>query len=344
MNVKTRFENFAELGVRLKRFADLSDENIILSNAVRKSSSENPWFTIKNIQLAISALAKNLESDDLEKWIGNYPQLDDRNKVSKIGVVMAGNIPAVGFHDFLCVLMSGNSFIGKLSSDDKYIIPAFAEVLKEINPEFGDMIRFTESKLEDFDAVIATGSDNTSRYFEYYFGKYPNIIRRNRNSIAVLNGKESDNDYFELGKDIFIFYGLGCRNVSKLFVNGDFDFERLFNAIKAYAEVAENNKYINNYNYYKTIYSMSLNPFMDNGFALFKQDDSLWAPVSVVNYSYYDSAEDISDIINTSKEKLQCVVGNEKTAYLTVPFGKSQSPELWDYADGVDTMKFLLSL
>jgi hypothetical protein len=344
MSVKTRIENFAELGSQLKKFIEDRDENNILSEAFSRACLENPWFTKENTLLMLNSLTQNLEKQNLELWLTKYSDLFTNKKSSKVGVVMAGNIPAVGFHDFLCVLMSGNKFIGKLSSDDKYLIPAFAKMLVNINPKYENYISFTENKLQGFDAVIATGSNNSSRYFDYYFGKYPNIIRRSRNSIAFLNGKESDNELALLGQDIYTYYGLGCRNVSKLFVNIDFSFEKLFEALKSYQSVTDNNKYLNNYSYYKTIYSMNPKPFMDNGFSLFIEDESLWAPVSVINFSFYHSAKEVSDFANNNRDKLQCVIGSLPEVDFAIPFGKSQNPELWDYADGVDTMEFLLSL
>jgi hypothetical protein len=344
MSVKTRIENFAELGTQLKYFVEGKNVNIILSDALANSCLENPWFTKENTLLMFNAIEQNLKKENLELWVAKYSDLFTNKKSSKVGVVMAGNIPAVGFHDFLCVLISGNKFIGKLSSNDKYLIPAFAKMLVNINPEYENNISFTENKLQGFDAVIATGSNNSSRYFDYYFGKYPNIIRRSRNSIAFLNGKESDNELALLGQDIYSYYGLGCRNVSKLFVSKDFSFEKLFEAIKHYESVTDNNKYINNYHYYKTIYSMNPKPFMDNGFSLFIEDESLWAPVSVINFSFYNSLKEVSDFVISNSDKLQCVIGSKSEIETAIPFGRSQNPELWDYADGVDTMEFLLSL
>jgi hypothetical protein len=344
MDLQTRIKCFTELGMILKNFSQEKFGNRVLSDAINRSFYENPWFTEKNISTALNAVADWLEPEKLEKWVTDYPQLEQSYKVVNVGVIMAGNIPAVGFHDFLTVLISGNRFIGKLSSDDKYIIPALAVLLKNIEPEFENLISFTEDKLHDFDAVIATGSNNSSRYFEYYFAKYPNIIRRNRNSLAVLTGNESKEDYFLLGKDIYHYFGLGCRNVSTLFVKRDFDFVKLFDALMPYSSVNDNNKYINNYNYYKTIFSMNTKPFMDNGFSLFREEDSLLAPVSVINYKFYDDISEVIDQININTDKIQCVIGKDGVVPSSIPFGKSQNPELWDYADGVDTMKFLLSI
>lgn len=344
MNIKTRIDCFTELGIKLEDFLTGRAETKVLSEAVNKSFYENQWFAKTNIMLALRAIAELLKYEKLKQWTANYPLPEQNNQPANIGVIMAGNIPAVGFHDFLTVLISGNKLKVKLSSDDKYIIPALSVMLSEINKEFEFLINFTSDKLSDFDAVIATGSNNSARYFESYFGKYPHIIRKNRNSLAVLAGVENKDELSLLGKDIYQYFGLGCRNVSTIYIKRDFNFEGLFDSLQSYSSIIENNKYLNNYNYYRTIFSMNTQPFMDNGFSLFREEDSLHAPVSVINYKFYDDINEVNNQIDLNRDNIQCVVASEAVVKNAIPFGKTQTPELCDYADGVDTMKFLLSI
>jgi hypothetical protein len=256
---------------------------------------------------------------------------------------MAGNIPLVGFHDFLSVLISGNKALVKLSSNDTILLPYLTKVLFSIEPEFEDLIEFTDEKFIDFDGVIATGSNNTARYFEYYFGKYPNIIRKNRNSVAVLTGNESTEQLELLANDIFRYFGLGCRNVSKIYIPEDYNFDPFFKAMYSWRHVINQNKYMNNYDYNKAVYLMSNIPLLDNEFMLLKEDKSLSSPISILYYEYYSSMEELTSLIEVSREQIQCVV-SECGMPGEVPFGTTQSPSLWDYADGVDTMEFLLNL
>ena len=253
---------------------------------------------------------------------------------------MAGNIPLVGFHDFLCVLLSGNNVLAKLSSNDKVLLPYLSNYLIQQEPSLAARIAFTEGKMEGFDAVIATGSNNTSRYFEYYFGKKPNIIRKNRNSIAILTGKESTEELTALGEDIFRYYGLGCRNVSKIYVPKGYDFEPFFNAIFSYKDIVDQHKYANNYDYNKAVYLMSNFKILDNGFLILKEDDGQASPISVLFYAYYDAEETLEQELNAQEEQIQCIVSKKGG----IGFGETQKPKLHDYADGVDTMEFLLKL
>lgn len=287
-----------------------------------------------------------LQEAKMQKWISRYNIQDSKNqKQKKVFVVMAGNIPLVGFNDFLSVLISGNIFIGKLSSDDNVLLPAITEMLISIEPSFADCIHFSEEKAGGFDAVIATGSDNTSRYFEYYFGKYPHIIRRNRNSIAVLTGKESEDELSGLADDICMYFGLGCRSVSKILIPEGYDIKQLFPAFQKYSNILSNhNKYRNNYEYNKSIFLLNQTKNIDNGFILFTENNTLSSAVSVVNYQQYKNTEEVKKYLLSEKDKLQCVVGNANYIENVIPFGKSQQPELWDYADGVDTIEFLTKL
>ena len=249
----------------------------------------------------------------------------------------------VGFHDILSVLISGNKALIKLSSNDALLIPFLLKYLSTVEPQFKDRFEITKDKLGNFDAVIATGSDNTARYFDYYFGKYPNIIRKNRNSVAVLNGSESKEDLIALSEDIFRYYGLGCRNVSKLFVPKDYNFDHFFEGMFSQKDIIDDDKYANNYDYNKAVFLMSNFKLLDNGFMTIKEDTSYTSPISSVFYEFYDDLNDVKERLNADKDKIQCIVSNQITEN-SLPFGSTQKPELWDYADNVDTIDFLLSL
>lgn len=299
--------------------------------------AENGWFTAENIDLALEGISSWLTRPILESWMSsyNFPK-ENRN----VGIVMAGNIPLVGFHDFLCVLLSGNTAQVKLSSTDKVLLPILAGRLKELVPELGERIRFVE-RIKAPEAVIATGSNNTSRYFEYYFKDVPHIIRKSRNSIAMLDGSESEDDLRRLGEDVFTFFGLGCRNVSKVLLPHDFDLDRIFGSIVSFSEVANNNKYANNYDYYKAIYMLSKADLLENGFLMVKEDESLHSPVSMLFYQRYSDRQEAVDYINSEKDNLQCIVSADSSIENRIDFGASQKPKIEDYADGVDTMEFL---
>jgi len=367
MNLEKRIIAFAKLGEMLRKSARHDIKENILAEAIKNANKHNGWFTEENILLAIGSLGEMLQEDKLRKWINQYP--GNKYQVSgikRIGVIMAGNIPLVGFHDFLCVLMSGNVFVGKLASDDKFLLPAVSEILIGIEPEFKERILFTDSILGSkldakrsktqtsnlkpqtaVDAFIATGSNNSSRYFEYYFGKYPHIIRKNRNAIAILDGKESEADLKDLGKDIFQYFGMGCRNISKIYIPKDYDLDKLFAAIIDFGEVINHNKYYNNHIYHRTIYLLNQEKFLDNNFLMLKESEQIASPVATLHYERYKNKEELFKKLEKQKENIQCIVSNLKSqvsSLKSVPFGQTQSPELWDYADGVDTMEFLLSL
>jgi len=235
-----------------------------LEKVIRDAESINPWFTTTNSQFALKAISGMLKKNKLEKWLQTYSVKINNDAVKTVAVIMAGNIPLVGFHDFLCVLISGNKFLGKLSSDDTKLLPALAKLLVSYEPDLSDKIEFKDEKLSEFDAVIATGSTNSARYFEYYFGKYPNIIRKNRNGVAVINGNESTRDLEDLGKDIFMFFGLGCRSIAKLFVPAGYKFDNLLDVLSSYKEIIHHHKYKNNYDYYRSIYLINKTKQFDN--------------------------------------------------------------------------------
>ena len=345
MKTNKRIHAFIKLGEKLKKISENKNTEDVISfnKIIQAAHNTNPWFTEKNIRSSIETISEMLKEENIEKWLSKYyNKIKSSNKNNNVGVVLAGNIPLVGFHDFLCVLISGNSFIGKLSGQDEKLLPAVAEQLVFIEPEFKNKIQFTDNFLKSFDAIIATGSDNTSKYFEYYFGQYPNIIRKNRNSVAVLNGNESDESIKKLGFDLFSYFGLGCRNVSKIYIPEDYDLDVIFRNIISYKDLINHSKYANNYSYYKSIYLLAENIFFDNGFCLLKEDTAFSAPVGVVNYERYKNISNVNKTLQVSSKKIQCVVSLDENIENSIPFGKTQSPDLWDYADGVDTMEFLL--
>jgi len=298
---------------------------------------KNPWFTPENVRMAVNAIAVALTTENLKKWTGLYPEIDQNLRPKKVGVIMAGNIPLVGFHDLLSVLITGNSLVAKASSKDSDLILFISDIIYEIDSRFREMINFSEGTLSGFDTVIATGSDNSSRYFEYYFGKYPNIIRKNRNSIAILDGDETGSELVALGTDVFSYFGLGCRNVSKIFVPEGYDFSILKESWNGYSELINHTKYANNYDFSKAVYLVNKEKFFDSGFLLLKENRSISSPVAVLHYEHYKTSDQLKIILKEMNEKIQCIVGRNY-----IPFGKAQEPELWDYADGADTIEFLL--
>ena len=306
--------------------------------AKRQASLANGWFIPEFVELSIKNIAENfLRRELLEDWISRYNPARPDKQSRAIGVVMAGNIPLVGFHDFLAVLMSCHRVIIKASSKDDILIKHLAAVLTKWDKEFEELIRFADL-LKKCDGYIATGSNNTSRYFEAYFGKYPHIIRRNRTSVAVLDGKESVDDLTALSDDVYQFFGLGCRNVTKLYVPQQYNFELLLSCFGKYNYLADHHKYKNNYDYNLAIHILNNKFYMTNGSILLIEDTSVFSPISQLNYEYYSDKAAVLASLNKSQQ-IQTIVGRGH-----VPFGRSQSPGLSDYADGTDTMAFLKSL
>ena len=313
-----------------------------LETTLRKAEQQNSWFTQENLRFALRYWGGVLNDQQIQNWLAKYPEpASDHPKT--IAIIMAGNVPLVGFHDFICVVLSGNRALAKLSSSDSLLLPFLAKFLLQQAPGLESNMAFTQEKLENFDAVIATGSDNTGRYFEYYFSKYPNIIRKNRNSIAILSGKESPEALRALGEDIFRYFGLGCRSVSKLMVPKNWDFDAFFNAMFPFRNVLDHHKYANNYDYNKAVFLMSAFKLLDNNFLLLKEDGEFASPIGTLYYEYYENETALLESLAAAPEKIQCVVGNSSLID-TIPFGSTQIPELDDYADGVDTLAFLVSL
>lgn len=330
MELNLRIKAFCKLGKYMQDYLE-GKKGHPLEFVVKKSTEHNAWFTKQNVDLAISAWAMLLTEKKLNEWVSEY---NFTNTSKKILVVMAGNIPMVGFHDFLAVLISGQKFVGKTASDDPILIPHFAQKLIEIEPQFKNYIFFEKGLIKDMDAVIATGSNSSAKYFDFYFSKYPHIIRKNRNSVAIVDENISKADLQKLGTDIFMYYGLGCRNVSKIYFSRGFDTNRFFESIIGFDWVMENNKYCNNYQYNQTIYLMNQVAFLDNNFVILKEDENISSPLGVIFYQYYDSKETLI----LPQNDIQCVVSSESTA-----FGAAQFPALNDYADNVDTLAFLSS-
>ncbi|MFN5418532.1 MAG: acyl-CoA reductase [Flavobacteriia bacterium] len=303
---------------------------------IYKQFHYNGWFTKESVRNSLKAWGDLLKKDKLESWLSAYSFTENPKRV---GVIMAGNIPLVGMHDFVSVVLSGNKAVIKLSSDDKTLLPALISILLQFDPELKNYIEISPYKLGEIDAIIATGSNNSLNYFESYFGKYPHIFRKNRTSLAVLTGNETKEELEELGKDIFTYFGLGCRNVSKIFIPKDFDLNRFFEAIYPYHEIVNHHKYANNYDYNKAIYLMNLQEILDNHFVLLRESDELFSPLAMLFYQRYEDISEVENFIQANEENIQCIVGQN-----FIPFGEAQAPKLNDYADGVDTMKWLNSI
>lgn len=351
-----KIKAFAALGKFLAQFTQNSkekNESVLyndlyfdaFTDLIALSQSHNGWYTKEQVQFAVQSWSEALTEDNLNNWLSAYrlPADGTQGENKTIGLILAGNIPLVGFHDFLSVLISGHNVLVKTSSNDQHLLPFLARYLVTVAPDFKSKINFTEGKLENFDAVIATGSNNTARYFEYYFRDKPAIIRKSRNSVAVLNGQETKEQLIALGDDIFRYFGLGCRNVSKLFVPKGYDFTAFFEAIFEYRDVIHYEKYANNYDYNKAVFLMSNFKILDNGFLTIKEDASYASPISSVFYEYYEKLEEVENRLKADKDLIQCVVSNSLVSE-SIPFGTTQKPKLWDYADGIDTIAFLTNL
>jgi len=347
--IQDRIAAFNKLGIFLSQFstkkiekkAPIEHNDLFFDgfkHQLKLAQENNSWFTKENILFALESWSKALTNNNLEKWISKN---DVHTKTSKkVAIVMAGNIPLVGFHDFLSVLISGHTVLVKQSSNDKHLLPFLAKYLEYVEGSFKGKITFTEQKLENFDAVIATGSDNTARYFEYYFKNKPNIIRKSRNSVAVLKGNESEEELQKLSDDVFTYFGLGCRSVSKLYVPKEYDFNHFFNGMYVKKDMINNAKYANNYDYNKAVYLMSEFDLLENGFLMIKEDESYSSPIATVFYEYYDNEIDLKIKLHEDREKIQCIVAKDFIEN-EVAFGETQNPQLWDYADGINTLEFL---
>jgi len=314
------------------------------------AEAQNRWFTPAFVKVAMNANGEMLRTEVLNHWLAKYPQLNEVRSPQLIGLVLAGNLPMVGWHDVLCVLLSGHRALVKCSSEDKVLIPAAVAALDAYcDEDMASRVEFVTGTLQGADAVIATGSANTNRYFEYYFRDVPRVLRSQRTSVAVLGGDESHEQLQALGADVFQYYGLGCRSVTKLMLPNGFDLDRLFAAWVEWGHVAQNNKYANNYDYHKAVWLLNREELIENGFLLVKEDSSWVSPVGTLYYGWYASLDDVREELEAAADNLQCIATEipeslQVTSVPTVPLGQSQKPNPWDYADGMDTLNFLLAL
>ena len=331
MSLEERIEAFAQLGEKLSTWPGTE----YYETLKRQAQAKNNWFIAEHIDLSIAGIQKLLKSASLEKWTRNY-QLEQISSKC-VGIVMAGNIPMVGFHDLLSVLISGHKVAVKMSSQDELLMGAVIKALLEVAPTFRKFIEI-RTQLKNIDAVIATGSDNSSRYFDYYFSKIPNVIRKNRTSVAILTGDETEAELNLLWSDIYQYFGMGCRNVSKLLIPKGYDLPQMLRKWENKGDLTQHHKYFNNYEYNKSIYLVNKTPHLDTGYGLWLEEEALVSPISVTYYWQYGSQEELNNWITENAEKIQCIVSRDDAH---IAFGQAQYPEVWDYADGVDTLVFL---
>jgi len=339
MNLDDRIEALSALGI------EISSKPMWLEDKVASAYIENKWFTPENSWKGLNAIAdKFLEKAILRKWVSDY-KIVDKQEIKKIGLVLAGNIPLVGFHDVLSTFISGHKSIIKCSSKDSILLKAIIEHMVAQFPDSESYFEFTE-RLKGFDAVIATGSDNSARYFEQYFGQYPNIIRKNRNAVAVLDGTESKEDLMNLGQDIFIYFGLGCRNVSKLYVPEGYKFDNLLEVLHGgYKELANHNKYRNNFDYNNALFLLNRVDFLMSGSLIITASEEITSRIATLHYEQYKDKSELAQHLNEVKDKIQCIVSKSPLqGFDSFKFGEAQEPAITDYADGVDTLAFLKSL
>ena len=304
--------------------------------AIQREIFHNGWHTEELVRISLINLAQWLNEETLENWLASYPY---HEKKKTIAVIMAGNIPLVGFHDFICVLFSGYSIQIKLSSEDNRLFHFIYEILVKIDARFADKIQIADGKLASFDAVIATGGSASIVHFKSFFSKVPHLFRGNRSSVAILSGKESPEELTLLGKDIFLYFGRGCRNVSHILLPKGYSLNTIFEQLISYSAVINNKKYGNNYDYHKTIHLMNLEVFLDNNFVLFKESNILHAPIGMINYHYYANSTDIAEYLAKHQEEIQCIVGENHKI-----FGSTQEPKIDEYADNINTMDWLHNL
>lgn len=345
MKLEKRINAFVKLGQQLP--VAVRDPNQPLGQSALTAQHINPWFIPENVICAVDSIAHEwLHTNKLEEWIETYPEQYFNPDLKKnVGVIMAGNIPLVGFHDFLCVLITGHKIIIKLSSKDGDLMGAVAKMLIAIEPAFGDCIQVSEGPIKGYDAVIATGSDSSARYFDFYFRNYPSLIRGHRNGLALLSGNETDDELALLSNDIFTYFGLGCRNVSKLLVPEGYNFNRLIGSMSRWKNLVNHHRYANNYEYNRTILLMNQTPHLDTGFALIVPNEKLDAQVATVNYQEYSGINSAIDYIKVNDSKIQCVATQLSIDHSRrVQLGDTQKPKLNDYSDGIDTIEFLGAL
>lgn len=341
MNQEKQIAGLCAVGKYIQDFlekdpASFNETDLEFETVLRKSENENPWFTQENQRFAMKQWSLLLTEAKLRAWLSAYRVAAQPKRV---GLILAGNIPMVGFHDILAVVLSNHIPVIKLSSKDRQMLPF---LLRLWNEKSGGEVQYeTVEKLQDFDAVIATGSNNTARYLEYYFRDHLSIIRKNRTSVAVLKGDESDEELQLLAEDIFRYYGLGCRNVTRILMPEGFMVDRLFENFIGFSDVINHNKYANNYEYNRAVYLLNLEKFWDNNFVMLKEDDKLFSPLSVINVSRYSDLDEVKKFLAANEQDIQTVVAKGELGLNSIGFGEAQSPGLDTYADNVDTMRFL---
>lgn len=349
MHIQKKIKVLMKLGAVMKSIGEdapwegfdsgvTKEEYELLNLWVSKAKVYNGWFEEKEVRRSFTSWGEALTSDNLTKWIANYC-VSGTKAQKTIAIIMAGNIPMVGLHDLICCYITGHKALLKLSSDDDKLIPALLQVWSCFDIDIKESAKIVVAKMENFDAVIATGSNNSARHFEEYFGKYPHIIRKNRTSVAVIDGTESEEELKLLADDVFAYYGLGCRNVTKLYLPKGYDLNKVFGGLFHYQNVTDNKKYGNNYDYHKAVFLLEQYDVLENGFILMKQDASLVSPIGTLYYDSYEDKNQLYDNLHAISDQIQCIVAKDK-----VPFGEAQHPQLWDYADGVDTIQFLIDL
>jgi hypothetical protein len=353
MSIEQIIRDFSALGSEFLNVTRKNDLQAVselpngsdLRHEIENSINYNPWFIPSFVRFAFEAWAEALQEHKISHWLKKYlPKIESWKSPASVGIIMAGNIPMVGLHDLLCVLASGHRPMIRLSSSDDHLIPAVLDMLVKIDPGLKDHFTVVQGPLKNFDAVIATGNNNSSRYFDYYFGRYPHIIRRNRNGVAVITGHESEEEMKKLATDIFMYFGLGCRNISKLYLPDGITVEEIMPFFNDYTFLSDHNKYRNNYDYQKSIFLINRIDHRDNGFLLAREESALMSPISVIHTETYHNAKVLDHDLHLLHDQIQCIISIDKNITGAVPPGRSQFPELWEYADGVDTMEFLMTL
>ncbi|QOW09171.1 acyl-CoA reductase [Kaistella flava (ex Peng et al. 2021)] len=341
MNIEKQISGLCKLSAYIKDYlakdpANFNEDDENFSSVLRRSEIENSWFTLENQKIALNQWANLLTENNIKHWLSKYQVVKTPKKV---GLILAGNIPLVGFHDVISVILSQHIPMIKLSSKDKRMLPFLLNKWNDFS-EGNVPFEFVE-RLNDFDAVIATGSNNTARYLEYYFKDSLSIIRKNRTSVAVLKGDETEAELQLLAEDIFRYFGLGCRNVTRLFIPQDFLIDKIFESFLNFKDVINHNKYANNYEYNRAIYLLNAERFWDNNFVMLKEDEALFSPLSVLNFTRYNDIEEVRTFINENKQDIQAIVAKPELGFDSINFGEAQNPGLDTYADNVDTMEFL---
>lgn len=342
ISLHNRVKAFCSLGTAIGQVLQGNSlvETAKLQELIESYHLTNPWFTPENVRQSLAAWEQLLCKDKLTKWLSVYRKEELEKPPATLLTIMAGNIPMVGFHDAVAVLLSGNRLLTKLSSKDPFLIRELLTILCQIEPAFRKMIYYTENDTQNhpFNAVLATGSDNSARHFHYLYGNYPLLIRNNRTSAAILSGDESDDELYSLGSDIFSYFGLGCRSITQLWLPPNYNVTGLGSALSDYKDTIHHPQYKQNYLYNRALMKLNRQDFIDTGFFLLRQSNSLFSPVGVINYAFINRYEQTQTILENSA-KIQAIAGKNH-----IPFGKCQQPELWDYSDNIDTISFIIKI